>query len=87
MRKAGDAVTARTPPQTATDTDRTPTMSFARFLTWLTALALTAGASLVVVRYAFSEPSWGNDAFGMLLGSVLFTREVYDKLIEMWTRP
>lgn len=62
-------------------------MSFARFLTWLVALAVTGGASLVVVRYGFGESSWGSDAVWTVLGAVLITRAVHDALVEMWSKP
>lgn len=62
------------------------TVSPGRALAWLTALLLTAGASLVVARYAFGDSGWGGDAVWAILGAIIWTRTIYDKLIEMWRR-
>lgn len=61
-------------------------MSFARFLAWLVALAVTGGASLIVVRYGLDEPNWGTDAFWSMFGACVFTRGAHDALVEMWSR-
>jgi hypothetical protein len=61
-------------------------MSFARFLAWLVALAVTGGVSLIAVRYGWNEPDWGTDAFWSAAGAVLFTRTVHNALVEMWSR-
>ena len=61
-------------------------MSFIRFLTWLIALALTAGGSLILVRYGLNEPNWGDDGVWTLFGSILFTRQVQEALEDMWSR-
>lgn len=62
-------------------------MSFARFLTWLVALAATGSGALVTVRYGFGESDWGTDAFWSVVGAALMTRTVHDSLIEMWSKP
>lgn len=62
-------------------------MSFTRFLTWLLAVALVGGASILIARYAFDDPTWGTDAVWAVVGTTFFTRKVHESLLDMWSRP
>jgi hypothetical protein len=61
-------------------------MTFGRFMAWLLALILAVAGPGLFAYFVIPTHKASDLAFWGLLGAVVLTRQIYDALVEMWSK-